>query len=254
MRLEREIEIFDKVGISPETGETDIWDKVIFPQVIRKREVDRILQIAAEVNPKRTLDLGCGAGWVSRALASQGYEVAGVDTSGSLIANASRLRSEKSQFAVADCMNLPFGNGSFDLIIGIAILHHLDSKRGMDECHRVLSAGGSLLLMEPNKYNPLAALARKFMPVDTQTPDEAPFAPGNLKAQMRQRGWHINRFGYLFPCSFGLSQLLRKTKTDWAVWKPACAPIRLSEMAFERIPLFNKLCWVIVVEAQKTLK
>ncbi|MFO8100835.1 MAG: class I SAM-dependent methyltransferase [Dehalococcoidia bacterium] len=251
MSLKREIEIFDKVGISADTGETDVWDRVIFPNTIRAREIELILNLAEKVQPRRVLDFGCGSGWVSRALAARGYQVTGIDTSDWLIKSAWRASAGKSQFTVGDCMNLPFGDGSFDLLVGMAILHHLAPERGLAECYRVLTPGGSLLLMEPNKFNPLAALARKFMPVDTQTPDEEPFAPGDLKAQMRQGGWHINRFGYLFPYSFGLSQLLRKTKMDWFLWKPACMPIKFSEMVFERIPLLNKLCWVIVVEAEK---
>jgi len=251
MSLKREIEIFDSIRISPESGETDIWDRVIFPKTIRSREIELILKLAGKVSPGRILDFGCGSGWVSRVLDSNGYRVTGIDTSSSLIKSASGSASDKSQFTIGDCTNLPFGDGSFDMVVGMAILHHLNPERGLAECHRVLSPGGSLLLMEPNKYNPLAAMARKVMPVDTQTPDEEPFAPGKLKRSLNQRQWSLVQFGYLFPYSFGVSQLLRKTKMDWPIWKPACSLIKFSERVFEKIPLFDRLCWVIVVEARK---
>ncbi len=251
MSLKREIEVFDHVGISAETGETDVWDRVVFPQVIRKREIERIIQIARKVNPKRTLDYGCGTGWVSRALASNGYNTIGVDTSGSLISSATGSPQKSSQFAIADCMNLPFAAESFDLVVGIAILHHLDINHGLAECHRVLSSNGALLLMEPNKYNPLAALARKISPVDTQTPDEEPLSPWHLRNEMEKQGWRIEKFGYLFPYSFGLSQVLRRSRLDKPVWKPLCGPVRISERVWERLPFLKHLCWVIVVEAKK---
>lgn len=43
MSLRDEIEHFDRVKVLPDTGETDFWDQIISPNVIRKRElgVDR---------------------------------------------------------------------------------------------------------------------------------------------------------------------------------------------------------------------
>lgn len=39
MSLRDEIEVFDRVKVSVDAGETDTWDKIIFPNVIRKREL-----------------------------------------------------------------------------------------------------------------------------------------------------------------------------------------------------------------------
>ena len=45
--------------------------------------------------------------------------------------------------ARADAESLPFGDESFDLVLGHAVLHHLpDLRRAFDEFHRVLRPGG----------------------------------------------------------------------------------------------------------------
>ncbi len=251
MSLKREIEIFDNVRISSETGETDVWDRVIFPGVIRAREIRMFLDLTRKLEPKSILDFGCGTGWVSKELASNGYNVTGIDTSSSLIRSAVQTDSVKSQFLVGDCMNLPFQDNSFDLVIGIAILHHLDLEQGLQECYRILTPKGTLLLMEPNKYNPIAAVARIVMPVDTQTPDEEPFTPGIIRKAFAPKLWSNTKTGYLFPYSFGLSQILKKTRADHAFIKFICPFIRMSEKLYEKLPFLNRLCWVITVVSHK---
>ncbi len=251
MSLKREIEIFDNVRVSPETGETDVWDRIIFPNAIRKREIDLILNLAGSVRPRKILDFGCGTGWVSKALLANGYHVTGIDTSNSLIKSAAQSSSGKSQFLTGDCMNLPFCDETFDLVIGIAILHHLDPERGLSECCRVMAPNGAILLMEPNKYNPIAAAARVVIPVDTQTPDEEPFTPRSISQAFDSGQWNSKNIGYLFPYSFGLSQIFKKLKMDQQAFNLLCPFIKITERIFEKIPLFNRLCWVIVVEARK---
>ncbi len=252
MGLRDEIEVFDNVKISAVTGETDVWDRVIFPNAIRKREAEFILNLVDEQKPRRILEFGCGTGWISKILADKGYEVTGIDISKSLITSASENCSGKSEFIIGDCMRLPFQDGVFDLIVGVAILHHLDPGKGLSECYRVSTSGAALLLMEPNKYNPAAALGRKVAPLDTQTQDEEPFTPGGLTKIIESSPWDSQYIKYLFPYSFLIARILRKTRMDKQLVRFICPLITRSEKVFERIPLLNRLCWVIVVVIQRT--
>jgi 2-polyprenyl-3-methyl-5-hydroxy-6-metoxy-1,4-benzoquinol methylase len=60
----------------------------------RKAGTDAAIVEAVRDFPQcRVLDLGCGEGWLSRALQSFGYDVIGVDSSDSLIAKANALSS-----------------------------------------------------------------------------------------------------------------------------------------------------------------
>ena len=62
MNLKDEIEVYDKASISPDTGETEVWDRIIFPNVIRKRENELLLSQIKVAKPRVVLDFGCGTG------------------------------------------------------------------------------------------------------------------------------------------------------------------------------------------------
>lgn len=245
MGLNNEIEVYDKASVSANTGEIDSWDHVIFPSVIRTRQVELILQAIKATNPKRILDFGCGAGWLSTILSSEGYQVVGIDVSSSLIKSAT-TSSAISQFIVGDCMNLPFKDNSFDFVIGIAILHHLNSARAIVECQRVAKKGATLLFMEPNSLNPFAALGRRILPLDVCTKDEKPFSPGEFRKVLSIGGGTV-KVKYMFLYSFGVAYLLGKTKwRDNQALKVITPLISISERLFEGIPFIRSLAWTLV--------
>jgi SAM-dependent methyltransferase len=70
-----------------------------------------------------------------------------------LAANARRLGVEV-RTARADAESLPFPAGSFDLVLGHAVLHHLpDLDRAFSEFHRVLRPGGRIAFAgEPSRF------------------------------------------------------------------------------------------------------
>lgn len=249
MSLKDEIRAYDKVKVSCDTGEIETWDSVIFPNVIRKREIELILSRVEKVRPKRILDFGCGAGWLSKVLSSTGYNVVGIDASSSLIRTADNLSLELSHFVVGDCMNLPFKDNTFDLVVGMAVFHHLNARAAFAECWRVSADSATLMLMEPNKLNPIAALGRKI--TNVQTKDENPFYPWHLTDALSKAGWIIKDIRYLFPYSFGLSYLLKKLLGDRQVITSVCAPIEVSEKILEKIPYLNRFCSTIFEVAKK---
>ena len=256
MSLRDEIEHYDRVGVLPGTGETDFWDETVFPKVIRERERELILSHVQKVSPKRVLDFGCGTGWVSKLLSSNGHHVVGIDVSSHLVKSAISSPSQNSQFVVGDCMSLPFKDSTFDVIIGIGILHHLTPEKGLSECLRVAAGGATLLLMEPNKLSPIAAFGRKALPLNIHTKGEKPFTPWQLTKALREGGWAIEKTSYLFPFSFLLSYLLRQTRGRVNRFFKALIPINmvaLLERLMEAIPFLNRLNWVLVTVARKTV-
>ena len=249
MVLRDEIEVYDKAEVSMDTGEIELWDQIIFPKVIRKRQIRLIRDAIERTKHRKILDFGCGAGWLSKILSSEGYDVTGIDVSASLIRSA-RESCSKDSFIVGDCMKLPFDDGVFDWIVGSAILHHLDTDQALVECHRVASSGGILLLMEPNKLNPIAALGRKV--TNVQTKDENPFYPWSLRKALVRTGWAVSDFQFLFPYSFSLSYLLKSIGLGDKQWlNTICSPIEISEQIFEKVPYLNQLCYLIFVVAKK---
>jgi ubiquinone/menaquinone biosynthesis C-methylase UbiE len=98
------------------------------------------------------LDAGCGDGGVARLLRQRVREVVGVDVEAS-----DNWREEPGlTFAVADAEQLPFADGSFDIVHSKDSLHHMDSpERALAEYRRVLKRHGSALIVEANRYNPI---------------------------------------------------------------------------------------------------
>jgi len=164
MGLKDEVDVYDRAKVSADTGEIEDYDVVVFQNVIRRREIDLIRSEFQAVKPRRILDYGCGGGWMSRILSSYDCEVVGIDISCSLIDSAKRS-APKASFVVGDCMNLPFRDGTFDAVVSIATLHHLDFKKGLEQVRSVLKNRGLLILMEPNKLNPLSSIGRKLFPM-----------------------------------------------------------------------------------------
>jgi ubiquinone/menaquinone biosynthesis C-methylase UbiE len=107
----------------------------------------------------RSLEIGSGTGYFTLNLMLAGLigEATCSDISPGMLQtlqeNAGRLGLEV-RTEVADAERLPFADGSFDLVLGHAVLHHIpDLPRAFAEFQRVLSPGGTVLFAgEPSRY------------------------------------------------------------------------------------------------------
>ena len=110
------------------------------------------------------LEIGAGTGYFSLNLLQLGLieRATATDLSpgmlGALEATARRLDVEVDTVA-ADAEELPFGDASFDLVFGHAVLHHIpDLARALAEFRRVLRPGGTVAFCgEPSRYGDLLA-------------------------------------------------------------------------------------------------
>jgi SAM-dependent methyltransferase len=106
----------------------------------------------------RSLEIGAGTGYFTLNLLQAGVvrEAVCTDISPGMLAalrgNAARLGLEVETVATG-AEELPFEDGSFDLVLGHAILHHIpDLDRAFAEFHRVLAPGGTALFAgEPSR-------------------------------------------------------------------------------------------------------
>jgi SAM-dependent methyltransferase len=136
--------------------------------------------LAKEVPGKRLLEIGCGSGKLAQKLASYGAaSVLGTDISHTRIATAQEQNTSSTcTFAIAD-VSLPI-EGVFDVIIGSAILHHLDYQEVLLRIyHDNLTSGGIMLFCEPLGGNLLMKLFR-ILSAHAHTEDERAFAPRDL--------------------------------------------------------------------------
>ena len=109
---------------------------------------------------ERALDAGCGTGALALALAPLVGEVVGVDPDEERLAAARSLAPANVTFQAADAGDLPFPNGSFDLVGCFRVLHHARRPELIvAELTRVLRMGGRLLLVDQiAPADPLTAL------------------------------------------------------------------------------------------------
>jgi demethylmenaquinone methyltransferase/2-methoxy-6-polyprenyl-1,4-benzoquinol methylase len=117
---------------------------------------------AARLGPDGTaLDVACGTGRLAEALATAagpGGRVVGVDVARGMLARAER-RANRSRHAgappgvleyrVADALDLPFEDGTFDAAtIGFGLRNLRDYARGLAEMTRVVKPGGRVVVLE----------------------------------------------------------------------------------------------------------
>jgi ubiquinone/menaquinone biosynthesis C-methylase UbiE len=90
----------------------------------------------------RVLDIGCGTGFNVRQLAERGFEVSGVEPSGSMRENAQK-ENPGARIIDGDAESLPFPDASFDAVLMIEVIRYLaDPARALAEAARVLRPGG----------------------------------------------------------------------------------------------------------------
>jgi SAM-dependent methyltransferase len=134
--------------------------------------------LLGDIRGRRVLDFGCGSGENTLPLARRGARVVGVDISESLIRLARRRLevnglSAAGRFVVGSAHDLPVASGSVDIVLGIAILHHLDLDATSREVHRVLAPGGRAIFQEPVRDSMLLRTARRCIPY--RAPDVSPY-------------------------------------------------------------------------------
>ena len=115
--------------------------------------------IRASIAGKVVLDYGCGDGASSAKLLALGARhVYGLDLGEAAITKARARGLANATFVVGDAHRLPWPDQTFDVVVGRAILHHLDLATATRELVRALRPGGKLFFVEPLYHNPLAAL------------------------------------------------------------------------------------------------
>jgi ubiquinone/menaquinone biosynthesis C-methylase UbiE len=115
----------------------------------------------------RVLDVGTGfginvaflAGWLSK-----GSSIWTVDPSKEVLTDVKAALYKESvrpvKFAVATADDLDFGDGFFDVVVSVMVLHHIEKLQpALKEMARVLKPGGTLVIVD---YKPEASHLLEF--------------------------------------------------------------------------------------------
>jgi SAM-dependent methyltransferase len=190
------------------------------------------------------LEYGCGPGSYAFYLGERGATVRGIDISGTAIELATRQAADVGlpnvRFQQMDAERLTFDDASFDLICGVAILHHLDLDKAFTQIARTLKPGGEAVFMEPLGHNPFINLYRKLTPA-LRTVDEHPLTMSDLSVARR----YFHRVDARF---FTLNSLFAVPLRNTRFFKGALHLLeRTDAMMFDHLPPTRRYAWQVVL-------
>lgn len=116
----------------------------------------RVIEVLGVAPDARVLELGCGPGYFSPALATalpRGRAVLG-DLQHDMLQLARERTSMYDSASVVqlDATSLPFGSGRFDAVLVVLMLGEVpDRRRCLTECRRVLRPGGVAVFAESRR-------------------------------------------------------------------------------------------------------
>ncbi|NIO28606.1 MAG: methyltransferase domain-containing protein [Candidatus Latescibacteria bacterium] len=178
-RIAREQEFWD--GAFEEPTRSSAWG--FYATAKTSAEYHRNL-VLEDCEGKSALEFGCSAGSFAFELAGRGANVTGIDLSQNAIEAARKQAkakdlAENTVFEVMDAEDLTFAAGTFDLVYGRSILHHLDIAKALGAIVRVLKPGGRAVFCEPLGHNPFINLYRRLTP-RMRCEDEHPLTKRDL--------------------------------------------------------------------------
>ncbi len=143
-----------------------------------------------ELLGRRVLDVGCGTGRLSLALAEQhGCRVWGVDSSAQMLDEAQQRAGRRVSFKQAAAEALPFRGGWFERAVLRLVVHHLDRPVALPEVARVIGSGGRVVIATFRPEHFAGFWLNPYFP-SIRSIDETRFpAPQTLAAELVSAGF-----------------------------------------------------------------
>jgi ubiquinone/menaquinone biosynthesis C-methylase UbiE len=110
-----------------------------------------ICEVLEPLAGRRVLDIGCGPGFLAKALLARSAEVTGIDPAEHAI-TAARATAPAASFMTASGASLPFEDAEFDAAIFLNSLHHFPRdamSAALAESARVTRPEGFVIVIEP---------------------------------------------------------------------------------------------------------
>lgn len=119
-----------------------------------KQDTLRIFTDAVAVTPEdEALDIACGPGIITCAVASMAHKATGMDLVPAMLDEARKRQEEQGlkniEWKLGDVSDLPFAGASFSLVVTRYSFHHLlDPKSALREMVRVCRPGGRVAVAD----------------------------------------------------------------------------------------------------------
>jgi ubiquinone/menaquinone biosynthesis C-methylase UbiE len=215
--------------------------------------LEHAFALLGDIRSLTVLDFGCGQGDNSLLLARRGARVIGVDISASLIALARRRLDLNSaggntRFVVGSAHEIPLADQSVDMVVGIAVLHHLDLELASTELFRVLKDGGRAIFQEPVRDSRLLRLVRSAIPY--QSPDVSPFERPLMSHELQK---FASRFRIDSIRAFSLPFVNASSVLPW-INRHMSTIYKIDGALLKRFPSLAHLAGIRVVALSKPLR
>jgi len=221
-----------------------IWWGAKTPAGIRRydNKADRMNRLCKIKKTSKILEIGCGDGEFTRRILSTGAEITATDITPEVIKRGRKKISDpRLKFAVDNCERMKFKSSSFDLVCGISILHHVDTRKTLAECYRVLKPKGELFFTEPNLLNPNIFIGLNTPGLRQKmeySPDETALIRWQLQKMLQEVGFttvKVSNYDFLHPLTpQGLISAVEKVSN-----------------VLERTPLVKEISGSLIVYASK---
>lgn len=204
------------------------------------RRLNEFLQYLTLAKRTKVLEIGCGTGVFTNLFYKNGITPIAIDISYDLLRKA-KNKNHNIFFIQADAENLPFKENTFDCVLGVSVLHHLNTNSAFKAIRAVLTDGGSIIFSEPNMANPQIFLQKRISWLKRMlrdTPNETAFFRWKLKKTLEQNGFsqvYIYPFEFLHP----LTPV------------PLIYFIKKLERCLERTPIFREIAGSLLICSKK---
>lgn len=155
---------------------------------------------------QKLLELGCGSGKLSSSLSENGLSMTASDISNTAIEHARQLHPD-IEFRAHSAEELPYNDGTFDIVMSFDVLEHLfNVDQHLAEVRRVLKKEGYYLFQTPNKLSNAI-----FETLKCRSFAWKKYHPSlHFYGQLKKR---LTRNGFSFHC------VKMNTMNEWAIRK-----------------------------------
>jgi nucleoside-diphosphate-sugar epimerase/ubiquinone/menaquinone biosynthesis C-methylase UbiE len=191
---------------------------------------------------ERMLEIGCGDGEFTKRLRGIGAQIVATDITPAVVERGEkRLSFPGLEYKVDNCENLSFRNGTFSVVCGVSILHHVGMEKTLREAYRVLQKGGRIFFTEPNLINPIIFLATNIKWLREKmelSPGERALLRKDVEAVLKNIGFKkviVRNYDFLLP------------------WAPEffIKPLEKFGVILEKTPLIKEISGSLLIYAEK---
>jgi len=135
----------------------DYWEGIVRGKIDKREK--QIINDLLPISGHRLIEIGCGYGRLAECYIDRFQQVVMFDGSISLLRQAQENTSGRLIYIAGDLNRPPFRQASFDAVLMIRVLHHLeDPTTCISELHRILCDKGQLVFNYRNKRHAIRIL------------------------------------------------------------------------------------------------